>query len=120
TSAPYATTFHSFSYALVRRFQDPEAFLDPLRLVSAAEQDVRIRELIAGSLADGRIDWPEQLRPALRTRGLASELQRFTARARSLGLDPADIADLADGHGRADWKAAAQFLDEYLDVFDAQ
>src|SRR5699024_1408359 len=43
TTAPLATTFHSLCYALVRRFQDPEAFEQPLQLLSAAEQDSRIQ-----------------------------------------------------------------------------
>ncbi|UPK73997.1 ATP-dependent helicase [Nocardioidaceae bacterium SCSIO 66511] len=119
-TAPYAATFHSFCYALIRRYQDPEAFLDPLRLLSAPEQDVRIRELVEGARSDGRILWPEALRPALRTRGFASELQRFMAQARSLGLDPVDIAENALRHDRADWRSAADFFGEYLDVFDAQ
>ncbi|UYM06105.1 ATP-dependent helicase [Solicola gregarius] len=119
-TAPYAATFHSFCYALIRRYQDPEAFLDPLRLLSAPEQDVRIRELVEGARADGRILWPESLRPALRTRGFASELQGFMAQARSLGLDPVDIAETGLRHDRADWRSAADFFGEYLDVFDAQ
>ena len=119
-SMPLTATFHSFCYSLIRRYQDPDAFLDPLRLVSASEQDVRIRELVEGALADGRVDWPETLRPALRTRGFASELQRFMAHARSLGMDPVDIVDAASGGDRDDWRAAAGFFGEYLDVFDAQ
>ena len=119
-SMPLAATFHSFCYSLIRRYQDPDAFLDPLRLVSASEQDVRIRELVEGALADGRVDWPTALRPALRTRGFASELQRFMAHARSLGLDPVDIVDVASQGDRDDWRAAAGFFGEYLDVFDAQ
>ncbi|HLR83793.1 MAG TPA: ATP-dependent DNA helicase, partial [Nocardioidaceae bacterium] len=119
-SMPLTATFHSFCYSLIRRYQDPDAFLDPLRLVSASEQDVRIRELVEGALADGRIDWPDDLRPALRTRGFASELQRFLAHARTLGLDPVDIVETAVDAERADWRAAAGFFAEYLDVFDAQ
>ena len=119
-SMPMTATFHSFCYSLIRRYQDPEAFLDPLRLVSASEQDVRIRELVEGALADGRVDWPDALRPALRTRGFASELQRFMAQARSLGLDPVDIVETAVEGDRDDWRAAAGFFAEYLDVFDAQ
>src|SRR5699024_11305222 len=87
---------------------------------SASEQDVRIRELVEGALADGRIDWPDDLRPALRTRGFASELQRFLAHARTLGLDPVDIVETAVDAERADWRAAAGFFAEYLDAFDAQ
>ena len=45
---PQATTFHSFCYALVRAHQDAGLFADPLRLLSGPEQDLVVRELLAG------------------------------------------------------------------------
>src|SRR5689334_18337627 len=50
TAGPTAWTFHAFAYALVREHQSPEAFRDPLRLLSGPEQDVALRELLRGSL----------------------------------------------------------------------
>src|SRR5580704_5203504 len=38
--APTATTFHSFCFALVGQYQEPELLGDPLRLLSGPEQDV--------------------------------------------------------------------------------
>jgi superfamily I DNA/RNA helicase len=57
-TTPLSSTFHSFCYALVRRFQSAEAFTHPLQLLSAPEQDVRIRELLAGSRETGKVAWP--------------------------------------------------------------
>jgi len=119
-TSPTATTFHSFCYALVRRFQDPEAFTHPLQLLSAAEQDARIRELVAGTLQTHTVQWPPVLRPALGTHGLAVELQAVISRARALGMDPAHLRALAESAQRPDWRAAAEFFEDYLDVFDAQ
>ena len=157
TSGAVAMTFHAFCYALVRRFSltdsfphpaadgepevgtggqlvlplgaDPEPlWWRPPTLVSAPEQDVRIRELLLGSAptpsvtgdVSTAIDWPQALYPALRTRGMARELQAVLARARALGLDPDQLAAIGRRDGQPAWVAAADFFATYLDVFDAQ
>ncbi|MET9769678.1 ATP-dependent DNA helicase [Streptomyces sp. NPDC006415] len=122
---PQATTFHSYCYALVRANQDADLFADPLRLLSGPEQDVTVRELLAGQLdlekeGLGQIRWPDELRSCLTTRGFADEVRAVLARSRELGLGPDALADFARRTGRPDWSAAAQFLAEYLDVLDAQ
>ena len=45
-SASLASTFHSFAYGLIRAYQPPETYDQPLRLLSAPEQDVVLRELL--------------------------------------------------------------------------
>ncbi|MFD1826081.1 ATP-dependent helicase [Mumia zhuanghuii] len=119
-AAPLATTFHSFCYGLVREFQDPKSYSEPLQLLSASESDTRIRELVLGGLDDRTISWPTRLAPALRTRGFSAELEQLMARTRALGLDPVDLAAAGAAAGRTDWQAAAHFFEEYLDVLDAQ
>lgn len=118
--APQATTFHSFCYGLVRAHQDAELFADPLRLLSGPEQDVMVRTLLDGQRRLRSIRWPDDLRAALTTRGFADEVRAVLARARELGLGPAALSDFASRLGRPDWKAAAAFLAEYLDVLDLQ
>ncbi|MFI8002322.1 ATP-dependent helicase [Streptomyces sp. NPDC086010] len=122
---PQATTFHSYCYALVRAHQDADLFADPLRLLSGPEQDVTVRELLAGQAGlEGtglaHVRWPDELRACLTTRGFADEVRAVLARSRELGLGPDALADFARRTGRPDWSAAAQFLAEYLDVLDAQ
>ncbi|WP_254886161.1 ATP-dependent DNA helicase [Streptomyces sp. NA02950] len=124
-TAPQATTFHSFCYALVRAHQDADLFADPLRLLSGPEQDVAVRELLAGQAElerEGRAfaRWPDELRACLTTRGFADEVRAVLARSRELGLGPRALGDFAARTGRPDWSAAADFLAEYLDVLDAQ
>ncbi|MFC5766982.1 ATP-dependent helicase, partial [Actinacidiphila bryophytorum] len=116
-----AATFHSFCYALVREQQSAEDFQEPVRLLSGPEQDLLVRELLAGQRqlekeGRGKAGWPDDLRAALTTRGFADEVRAVLARTRELGLGPAALAGFADRLGRPDWKAAAAFLDEYLDV----
>lgn len=122
---PQATTFHSFCYALVRAHQDADLFAEPMRLLSGPEQDVTVRELLAGQLElerDGfaHIRWPDELRACLTTRGFADEVRAVLARSRELGLGPDALAAFARRTGRPDWGAAAEFLAEYLDVLDGQ
>ncbi|GHD90378.1 helicase UvrD [Streptomyces naganishii JCM 4654] len=123
--APRATTFHSFCYALVRAHQDSGLFVEPLRLLSGPEQDVTVRELLAGQLDLERLGlahvrWPDELRACLTTRGFADEVRAVLARSRELGLGPDSLAAFARRIGRPDWQAAATFLAEYLDVLDLQ
>ncbi|MEU4141830.1 ATP-dependent helicase [Streptomyces parvulus] len=123
--APRATTFHSFGYALVRSHQDTDLFVEPLRLLSGPEQDVTVRELLAGQvdlerLGLAHVRWPDELRACLTTRGFADEVRAVLARSRELGLGPDALGDFARRIGRPDWRAAAVFLAEYLDVLDLQ
>nr|WP_206439472.1 ATP-dependent DNA helicase [Streptomyces scabichelini] len=123
--APQATTFHSFCYALVRAHQDSGLFVEPLRLLSGPEQDVAVRELLAGQpglqrLGLAHVRWPDELRACLTTRGFADEVRAVLARSRELGLDPDALDSFASRIGRPDWRAAATFLAEYLDVLDMQ
>ncbi|GHF44370.1 helicase UvrD [Kitasatospora xanthocidica] len=122
-AAPQATTFHSFCYALLRAHQDPHDYAEPLRLLSGPEQDVMVRELLAGGAEDARlgssrIAWPLDLRACLTTRGFADEVRAVLARSRELGLGEAELERFAEGVQRPDWAAAAHFLADYLDVLD--
>ncbi|HMA47886.1 MAG TPA: ATP-dependent helicase, partial [Frankiaceae bacterium] len=117
---PPAWTFHSWCYAFVRAHQRPERYAEPMRLLSAPEQDVALRELLRGSLELGRPAWPAALRSCLTTRGFAEEVRALLARARDVGLGPADLAALAAREGRADWAALGAFFTDYLDVLEAQ
>ncbi|WP_078508652.1 ATP-dependent helicase [Streptomyces zinciresistens] len=123
--APQATTFHSFCYALVRAHQDSDLFVEPMRLLSGPEQDVTVRDLLAGQpdlerLGLAHVRWPDELRACLTTRGFADEVRAVLARSRELGLGPDALDAFARRIGRPDWRAAAAFLAEYLDVLDLQ
>ncbi|MER7227389.1 ATP-dependent helicase, partial [Streptomyces rubradiris] len=123
--APRATTFHSYCYALVRAHQDSDRFTTPLRLLSGPEQDVAVRELLAGQpelerLGLTHVRWPDELRACLTTRGFADEVRAVLARTRELGLGPEALDAFAGRIGRPDWRAAAAFLAEYLDTLDLQ
>ncbi|MEI7745808.1 MAG: ATP-dependent helicase, partial [Chloroflexota bacterium] len=105
---PTVATFHSFAYALLRRTDDPEDYLDPPRLMSGAEEDVRIRTLLLGAVEDGAVDWPADLMGALPTLGLANEVRAVLSRARDLGLEDEALQRIGLASGRPAWAAIGQ------------
>jgi len=106
------TTPHGWCRSLVAQYGD--AALATCRLLSAPEQDYRVRELAGG------VDWPPDLRPAATTPAFAGQLRFLLARARQLGLDPGDLAAAGRAAGRDDWVGAADFFSSYLDVIDGE
>ena len=115
-SAVPSQTFHSFALSLLRRFEPADLYAGPLRLLSAPEADVVLRELLAGST----VAWPAHLRGALGTRGFAKEVASVLSRAREKGLDPADLELLAKAEGLPELRAAGEFMHEYLVNLDFQ
>ena len=116
--SPMSSTFHSFAYSLVRQHAVKDAYAAPLRLLSAAQQDVVLRDLLRPT--PEAVQWPASLADAVRTRGFAHEVQLLLARARERGLDGVALAELGRRSGRPEWVAAGHFLDDYLDILDAQ
>lgn len=114
---PLARTPASLAFGILRRAAALDG-LDAPRLLSGPEQDVKLRDLLAGHAAGaGRPpDWPDDVRPALRTRGFRTELRDLLMRAVERGLGPDDLAELGRRHDRPEWVAAGQMLEEYEEV----
>jgi superfamily I DNA/RNA helicase/RecB family exonuclease len=112
---PLVRSLHSYAFSLLRtaaaRAGDP-----PPRLVTGAEQDGVICELLAGDLHDGASGWPRELRPALTTAGFATELRDLLARCAERGVDPAALQRLGRASGRPEWVAAGRFARQYEQV----
>ncbi len=116
TSTTMVSTFHSFAYGLIRRYSPPELYAGPLRLLSAPEQDVVLRELLLETPESVR--WPEGLRRAAATRGFAHEVAAVLGRAREKGLDGDELAELGRRHELPELVAAGHFLEQYLTILD--
>jgi superfamily I DNA/RNA helicase/RecB family exonuclease len=115
---PLVRTVHSYAYAVLRRAAERAGDAPP-RLVTSAEQDAIIRELLAGDLEDGpaaATSWPAHLRPALSTTGFATELRNLLARCAERGVDPLDLERLGNRCRRPEWTAAGQFARQYEQV----
>lgn len=113
---PQVATFHSFAYGLLRASASSEEYSDPPRLLSGAEEDQRIRELIRGTVEDGSVDWPEDLSEALGTHGFAVEVRTMIARMRERDISPSRLRRLAAQVGRPEWVAVADIAAQEEDV----
>jgi superfamily I DNA/RNA helicase len=115
---PMARTPHSYAFGVLRRARVLEGDLPP-RLISGPEQDRVLAELLAGH-AEGygtAPEWPASTSDQIRElRGFRDELRELLMRAIERGLTPADLARLSRSQNRPEWFAAAQVMDEYLDV----
>ncbi|ABY22972.1 ATP-dependent DNA helicase [Renibacterium salmoninarum ATCC 33209] len=118
-----ARSWASYAFDILRRAQAeglvPNADRVP-KLISGPEQDLFIRELLAGhalGLAPGP-QWPEELHEALLTRGFRQEVRQLFDRIVDNGLLPSDLVELGRENNRPDWQAAAQLYREYRDLIE--
>ncbi|WP_144205739.1 ATP-dependent helicase [Mycobacterium tilburgii] len=109
---PLVRSVHSYAYAVLRRAAERAGDAPP-RLVTSAEQDAIIRELLAGDLEDGATGWPSHLRPALSTATFATELRNLLARCAERGVDPQELQRLGRFARRPEWTAAGRFAQQY-------
>ena len=116
TTEPLARTMQSLGFAVLRQQAALRGEPTP-RLLSGADQDVVLGELLAGHRegGDGPV-WPEDLELALPTRGFREELRDLLMRAIEHGVTPDVLARLGVEHGRPEWSAAAQVAREYDEV----
>ena len=117
TTEPLARTHQAFGFGILRQAAALRGEPSP-RLLSGPEQDVILRELLAGHASgEGKApDWPSPVHAALATRGFRTELRDLLMRAVERGLEPDALAALGRAHHRPDWVAAAQVLAEYDEV----
>lgn len=127
---PVVRSVHSYAFAIMCRAAARAGDLPP-RLVTGAEQDGIIRELLAGDAAaaaavsDGAVSdggaaslvrWPVSLHAALSTEGFANELRDLLARCAERGVDYRQLHSIGRRCGRPEWSAAARFGRQYEQV----
>lgn len=91
------------------------------RLLSGAEQDSIIRELLAADPASGLppIHWPSSLEEAAGTDGFRKEIRELFDRAAEYGVSPEQLRGLAEQCRRPEWAAAAELYQRYREDLDA-
>ena len=113
--APVVRTAASTAHAILTAEAAAAGDAPPV-LVTGAEQDQILRELLEGH-ARGRgaaPDWAGVLpREATLLPGFRAELRDLLMRASEGGLDAAGLAHLGELTGRPEWAAAAAVMDEY-------
>lgn len=116
-------SYASYAFDLLRRMR-ADGFLphlnQPPRLLSGAEQDRVIAELIDGYRAEPEFspEWPESLRAAVGLDGFRREVRELIDRTSEYGVDPGRLRELGGQQHRAEWVAAARLLQDYRDVLD--
>ncbi|WOQ70315.1 ATP-dependent DNA helicase [Microbacterium limosum] len=119
TAGPLARSVAAFAFQIVRA-QAVHAGEEPPQLLTGADEDQIIQDLLAGDAedaADGNDRWPAWLPPDVReTRAFRTEVRTFLAECAALGIDDGALARLARAGGREAWEAMASFLGEYREV----
>ncbi|MDO5711757.1 MAG: ATP-dependent helicase, partial [Micrococcales bacterium] len=117
TVEPLARTPESLAFAVVGAHAQLEQGPAP-HLITGAEQDVILSELLAGHRAGTAQGpkWPEHLRQAEGTRAFRHQLRELLMRAAEHGLDPQQLRELGATRQMPVWRAAADVLQEYEDV----
>lgn len=114
-----AQSIHSLAFSIVHY----AAMLnnEPMpRLMTGAEQDAVIRELLKGNQEAGGDYWPQERVEALDYVGFARGLRDFLLRAGERGKNAADLQRLGEAENKPLWVAAGKFLDEYTAVMNLQ
>ena len=110
---PLARTFHSYAYGVLRRAALLRGEAPP-RLLTSAEQDAVVADLLRGDAEEeGAVRWPAGLAPALGTAGFRTELRELLLRATERGVDSARLAAWGRDTGREHWVHAAAFQEQY-------
>src|SRR6202142_3018204 len=115
---PLVRSVHSYAFAVLR-LAAQRAGGPPPRLVTSAEQDAIIADLLAGEIADGldaSTPWPVELRAALGTAGFAAELRELLTRCAERGVDPQQLERVGRLSARREWAAAGRFARNYEQV----
>lgn len=106
---------HSWAFALLRAVAQRRG--EPLpRLMTGADHDLRIRELLRGQAEDGTGRWPDRIRPALPLVGFARQLRDLLLRASERGIGADRLTQLGERYGLDMWVGAGDFLHEYGQV----
>ena len=112
---PIARTFHSLAFMILNDPINLESSNEKKYvLLSGAEQDAQIRQLLALDAADpSQTLWPADLSAALTTRGFAKELREFISRATERGSSPQELNAFAKKYEQRYWPAICQFWEKY-------
>ena len=112
---PIARTFHSLAFMILNDPINLESSNEKKYvLLSGAEQDAQIRQLLALDAANpSQTLWPADLSAALTTRGFAKELREFISRATERGSSPQELITFAKKYEQRYWPAICQFWEKY-------
>lgn len=120
-TSPPVRAWQAYAFDLLRRAQG-EGLLPGVdqapKLLSGPEQDVLLKELLAGHRRGigAPVVWPPDLAEAVPTRGFRHEIRDLFDRVSEHGLSPEDLEQLGRAMDRPDWVTASVLRREYLRV----
>ncbi|WP_187977807.1 PD-(D/E)XK nuclease family protein [Mycetocola sp. JXN-3] len=118
TRGPLARTLGSLAFSFVTAAAVADGVTVP-RLLTGADQDTILADLLAGEVEDEGAAWPESLGPDVRALGgFRTELRELMMRLVETRTRPAELARLGHRHERPEWVAAAAFIARYEHVMD--
>ncbi len=116
---PLARTFHSLAYSILKMRTSDD--YREIVLLSGAEQEMYISDLLKGDIQDGYRSWhtdlhrsPQSLGEPLETQGFVRELRDLIMRANERGITPDQLAERGHQLGEKYWPGAADFWKRYL------
>ena len=111
---PIVRTFHSLAFSIINTQVDAD---DPKYvLISGAEQDSFIRELLANPEYSPQVKWPKVLEPALSTKGFARELRDLILRASERNFTYKQLIEKGHLLNEPWWEPAANFWKIYDEI----
>ena len=115
---PLARTFHALAYSILK-MRTGDNYRETV-LLSGAEQESFIADLLQGDIESGYREWPDDLKPSeksigapLETQGFIRELRDLMMRANERGLTPDDLEKRGKELNEKYWPAAAAFWRRY-------
>ncbi|MCR2812059.1 ATP-dependent DNA helicase [Microbacterium sp. zg.Y1084] len=116
TAGPLARSVASLAFQLVRG-AEVHAGAEPPQLLTGADEDQLVQELLAGDADDeatGSSRWPEWLPAPIRsTAGFRAEVRTFLAECTTLGVAPSRLHALGERLQLPAWRSLASFAIEY-------
>ena len=111
---PIVRTFHSLAFSIINTQVDAD---DPKYvLISGAEQDSFIRELLANPEHSPQVKWPKVLEPALSTKEFAWELRDLILRASERNFTYKQLIEKGHLLNEPWWEPAANFWKIYDEI----
>ncbi|MCX6425172.1 MAG: ATP-dependent DNA helicase, partial [Actinobacteria bacterium] len=105
-------TIPAFAFGLLRAHAAQNGKKPPT-LLSGAEQDFYIRELLGPSAISNSAKWPEELLAAVKTAAFAREMRDLIMRATERGITTDQLAQLSTRENFPLWLPASKFYLEY-------
>ena len=122
---PLARTFHSLAYSILK-MRTGDNYRE-IVLLSGAEQETFISQLLDGDIEDGYKKWHGDLKKTeqslgepLQTQGFVRELRDLIMRANERGITPDELATRGHQLGEKYWEGAADFWKRYLGAMTLQ